>query len=58
MAVLADFARRRDITFPLLSDAESATITNYGILNTTEASTSRIVASPSLARSSSIAAGS
>ena len=42
VAVLADFARRRDITFPLLSDAGSVTITNYGILNTTEASTSRI----------------
>jgi len=42
VTVLADFARRRDITFPLLSDTGSATITNYGILNTTEASTSRI----------------
>jgi len=42
VAVLADFARRRDITFPLLSDAGSVTITDYGILNTTVASTSRI----------------
>ena len=42
MSVLADFARRRDITFPLLSDAGSVTITDYGILNTTVASTSRI----------------
>jgi peroxiredoxin len=33
--VLADFARRRGITFPLLSDAGSATIRRYGILNTT-----------------------
>jgi hypothetical protein len=33
--VLAEFAARRGITFPLLSDAESATIKRYGILNTT-----------------------
>jgi len=33
--VLADFARRRGITFPLLSDAGSATIKRYGLLNTT-----------------------
>jgi hypothetical protein len=33
--VLADFASRRAITFPLLSDAGSATIKRYGILNTT-----------------------
>ena len=33
--VLADFAARRNITFPLLSDAGSATIKRYGILNTT-----------------------
>ncbi len=32
---LADFAARRHITFPLLSDAGSATIKRYGILNTT-----------------------
>lgn len=32
--VLADFAQRRGITFPLLSDDDSATITEYGILNT------------------------
>jgi peroxiredoxin len=32
--ILADFARRHGITFPLLSDAGSATITRYGILNT------------------------
>ena len=33
--ILADFAARRGITFPLLSDAGSATIKRYGILNTT-----------------------
>jgi hypothetical protein len=33
--VLAEFAARRGITFPLLSDAGSATIKRYGILNTT-----------------------
>jgi len=32
--VLAEFARRYAITFPLLSDVGSATITAYGILNT------------------------
>jgi hypothetical protein len=32
---LADFSRRRGITFPLLSDAGSETIKRYGILNTT-----------------------
>jgi DsbC/DsbD-like thiol-disulfide interchange protein len=35
--VLADFARRRGITFPLLSDEGSRTITAYGLLNTTVA---------------------
>ena len=34
-AILADFSRRRGITFPLLSDAGSATIKAYGLLNTT-----------------------
>src|SRR5262245_57375911 len=33
--VLFDFAKRRGITFPLLSDPCSATIKSYGILNTT-----------------------
>lgn len=33
--ILADFAARRKITFPLLSDAGSAVIKQYGILNTT-----------------------
>jgi peroxiredoxin len=32
--ILADFSKRHGITFPLLSDAGSATITRYGILNT------------------------
>jgi AhpC/TSA family/Disulphide bond corrector protein DsbC len=32
--VLAEFAARRGITFPLLSDAGSATIRRYGLLNT------------------------
>ena len=33
-AVLADFSRRRGITFPLLSDVGSRTIEAFGILNT------------------------
>ena len=37
--VLAEFSRRRGITFPLLSDAGSATIKAYGLLNTTVAPT-------------------
>jgi AhpC/TSA family/Disulphide bond corrector protein DsbC len=36
-AILADFIRRRGITFPLLSDPGSETIKAYGILNTTVA---------------------
>jgi peroxiredoxin len=36
-AILADFSRRRGITFPLLSDPGSQTIKRYGILNTTVA---------------------
>ena len=32
--VLSEFSRRRGITFPLLADAESVTITKFGILNT------------------------
>jgi hypothetical protein len=35
--VLAEFARRRRITFPLLSDSGSEVIKQYGILNTTVA---------------------
>ncbi len=37
--ILADFARRRGITYPLLSDRGSAIIRQYGILNTTIAPT-------------------
>ncbi len=36
-AVLADFAERRGITFPLLSDDDSEVITDFGILNTVAA---------------------
>ena len=36
-AVLADFAQRRSITFPLLSDDDSVVISQYGILNTVAA---------------------
>ena len=32
--VLADFGRRRGVTFPLLADDDSAVITDFGILNT------------------------
>ena len=35
VTTLSDFAKRRDITFPLLSDPGSATIKRYGIFNTT-----------------------
>jgi len=37
--VLAEFASRRGITFPLLSDTGSAVIRQYGLLNTTVATT-------------------
>ena len=33
--ILADFVKRRGITFPLLSDVGSSTIRRYGIFNTT-----------------------
>jgi peroxiredoxin len=36
-AILADFSQRRGITFPLLSDSDSAVITAFGILNTVAA---------------------
>ena len=36
-AVLSEFASRRDITYPLLSDDDSAAITAFGILNTVAA---------------------
>ena len=35
--VLSDFATRRGITFPLLSDDDSAIITDFGLLNTVAA---------------------
>jgi AhpC/TSA family protein len=35
VSTLSDFAKRRGITFPLLSDPGSDTIRRYGILNTT-----------------------
>lgn len=41
-AVLAEFASRRGIAFPLLSDAGSAAIKRYGILNTTVPETNRL----------------
>ena len=37
--MLADFATRRGVTFPLLSDAGSAVIKQYGIFNTTVSAT-------------------
>ena len=37
LEILADFARERGITYPLLSDDDSAVITEYGILNTVAA---------------------
>jgi hypothetical protein len=40
VATLADFSKRRGITYPLLSDAGSATIKRYGIFNTTVTDTS------------------
>jgi peroxiredoxin len=39
--VLADFAKRRGIAFPLLSDPGSVTIKRYGILNTTVPETNK-----------------
>jgi hypothetical protein len=44
--VLADFSARRGITFPLLSDAGSATIKRYGILNTTIPETNALYGYP------------
>jgi hypothetical protein len=41
VSVLADFSKRRGVTFPLLSDAGSAVIRAYGILNTTVPSTNQ-----------------
>jgi len=44
--VLADFASRRGITFPMLSDAGSETIRRYGILNTTVPDTHELYGYP------------
>jgi hypothetical protein len=44
--VLAEFSVRRSITFPLLSDAGSATIKRYGILNTTVPATNPLFGYP------------
>jgi hypothetical protein len=41
VSTVADFSRRRGITFPLLSDAGSAVIKQYGILNTTVSPTNQ-----------------
>jgi len=46
VSVLADFSARRGITFPLLSDAGSATIKRYGILNTTVPQTNELYGYP------------
>jgi len=46
VTVLADFSARRSITFPLLSDAGSATIRRYGILNTTVPETNQLFGYP------------
>jgi len=44
--VLADFSKRRAITFPLLSDVGSVTIKRYGILNTTVPETNPLFGYP------------
>ncbi len=46
VSVLADFSARRSITFPILSDAGSATIKRYGILNTTVPETNQLYGYP------------
>jgi peroxiredoxin len=46
VSVLADFSARRGVTFPLLSDAGSATIKRYGILNTTIPETNELYGYP------------
>src|SRR2546425_7612795 len=46
VSVLAEFAARRGISFPLLSDAGSATIKRYGILNTTVLETNPLYGYP------------
>lgn len=44
--MLAAFAARRGIAFPLLSDAGSATITRFGILNTTVPASNQLYGYP------------
>jgi peroxiredoxin len=44
--VLADFSARRGITFPLLSDTGSAVIKQYGLFNTTVATTNQTYGIP------------
>ena len=46
VAVLADFSKRRGITFPLLSDGGSAVIKRYGLLNTTIPTTNDLFGYP------------
>jgi peroxiredoxin len=46
VATLADFARQRGITYPLLSDAGSAVIRRFGILNTTIDPSNRLFGYP------------
>ena len=46
VAVLADFATRRNIAFPILSDSGSATIKKYGILNTTVPTSNQLFGYP------------
>ncbi len=46
MSVLADFSARRGITFRILSDAGSATIKRYGILNTAIPETNELYGYP------------
>ena len=46
VSVLADFASRRGITFPLLSDEGSKTIRAYGLLNTTIPETNPVFGIP------------
>lgn len=46
VSVLADFAKRRGITFPLLSDQGSEVIRKYGLLNTTVADNSPVFGVP------------
>ena len=46
VSILADFSKRRGITYPLLSDAGSAVIKRYGLLNTTIPTTNELYGYP------------